>query len=168
MHMGNPIHSNELKISHEIEFHCKPFDPNSIKEEGKKISTFNKFRKSIRMLDRRMDELDIIESSEILTKLVKGDALDVIYKDNPTDSTFKESLVKLDKQYLSKSLGIRDLYHQLKNLPNLHQTQSKQVNKTVTMALNLIENWVSNYYEIILYKKYITIWFNKFFVHLLL
>jgi hypothetical protein len=125
----------------EIEFYCQTFDPNLFKDEGKKLAEFKKFRKAMSSLETRMEALDIEEMSkyEILTKLVKHDAFDVIYMENPTDSTFKESLIKLEKHYLSKSLGIRDLYHQLQHLPTLHQTQSKLVNKTVTKALNLIE-----------------------------
>ena len=124
-----------------IENTCKPFNPNLYKEEGKKIAAFKKFKNSMKELIVRMDTLDMTENMkyETLLRLVEGDALDAIYKDNPTESTFKESLRKLDDQYLLKSLGIRDLYHQLRNLPHLHETQSKQVTKTVTTALNLME-----------------------------
>ena len=130
-----------VHFNKEIEFRCKAFNPNAHKEEGKKIAAYGKFRNSIRDLTERMDSLKMTESMkyEILTRLVEGDALDTIYKDNPTESTFKESLVKLDKQYLSKSVGVRDLYHQLRNLPKLHEKESRQVNKTVQTAHNVIE-----------------------------
>ena len=134
--------SAKLNFTKEVEFYVKEtFDPNSIKEEGKKIPTFNRFRNDITMLEQRMDQLHFpeIKKYEILLKLVKNDALDCIYKDNPTDQSFQESLIKLDKQFLSKSIGIRDLYHQLRNLPKMHNSQSSQVTKTVTQALNIME-----------------------------
>ena len=119
----------------------KPFNPNSFKEEGKKIAAYKMFQNSMKELNLRMENLDMTENMkyETLVRLVQGDALETIYRDNPTEATFQESLRKLDDQYLSKSLGIRDLYHQLRHLPNLHEHQSKQVTKTVTMSLNLME-----------------------------
>ena len=132
----------KLNFTKEIEFFVKePFDPNSIKGEGKKIPTFSRFKKDIAMLEQRMDQLQFpeIKKYEILLKLVKNDALDCIYKDNPTEQSFQESLIKLDQQFLSKSIGIRDLFHQLRNLPKMHDSQSSQVTKTVTRALNIME-----------------------------
>ena len=124
-----------------VENTCKPFNPNLYKEEGKKIAAFKKFKNSIEELVLRMDTLGMTENMkyETLLRLVQGDALDAIYKDSPTEATFKDSLRKLDDQYLLKNLEIRDLYHQLRNLPQLHETQSKQVTRTVTTAINLIE-----------------------------
>ena len=139
----------QMNFEKDIEFRCNKFNPNAHKEEGKKIAAYGKFRTQIRELAERMENLDMTEAMkyEILKGRVQEDALDLISKTNPTNSTFNDSLIKLDKQYLSKSIEIRDLYHQLKNIPRMHETQSKQVSKTVHAALNVVEQLMAHQVE---------------------
>ena len=135
----------QAKSQFKPELYCSVFDPAKIKP-AEMLSAYRNWRIELKDLEDAMKTVTLKETQnyKYLKGRLAGTAKELIRENNPDEKSYARAVRKLDENYWSKQLHIKDLMHKLRNIRPMAESSAALVSDFSSNVNSLMNEIMDN------------------------
>ena len=135
----------QAKSQFKPELYCSVFDPAKIKP-AEMLSAYRNWRIELKDLEDAMKTVTLkkTQNYKYLKGRLAGTAKELIRENNPDEKSYARAVRKLDENYWSKQLHIKDLMHKLRNIRPMAESSAALVSDFSSNVNSLMNEIMDN------------------------